>query len=109
MDDDIKALWESGLVEDAGFLVKPDGNITDAKVEKAWNDKLVRRAKELLALGRRVPVKLYLSLRRPTEASLQFIRRLSDSNSSCCSDHSLGPPGTVKTRRHRLSPHPVPR
>lgn len=26
MDDDIKALWESGLVDDAGFLVKPDGN-----------------------------------------------------------------------------------
>lgn len=56
--------------------IRREEGITDAKVEKAWKDKLGRRAKELLALGREVPVKLYLSLRRPTEASLQFIRWL---------------------------------
>lgn len=60
--------------------IRREEGITDTKVEKAWKDKLVLRARALLALGREVPVKPYLSLRRPTEASLQFIRWL---RSSC--------------------------
>lgn len=56
--------------------LKSEENIQDAKVIKAWQKDLAKRAEKARAAGRHLPVKLYQALYRPTEVSLQFIRWL---------------------------------
>lgn len=56
--------------------IKSKEGIEDAKVIKAWQKDLTKRAEKARAAGRHLPKKLYQALYRPTELSLQFIRWL---------------------------------
>jgi len=56
--------------------LKSEEGIQDSKVIRAWQKDLAKRAEKARAAGRTLPGKLYQSLYRPTEVSLQFIRWL---------------------------------
>ena len=56
--------------------LKTEEGIEDAKVIKAYHKELDRRETRAMKAGRDFPKPLYLALYRPTELSLQFIRRL---------------------------------
>jgi len=56
--------------------LKSEEGIQDTKVIKAWQKDLVKRVEQARAAGRTLPVKLYQTLYRPAEVSLQFVRWL---------------------------------
>ena len=56
--------------------LKGEEGIEDAKLVRAWNKDLAKRAAAAAAAGRSLPLKLYQALYRPTEVSLQFLRWL---------------------------------
>ena len=56
--------------------IEKEEGIVDAKVTKAWNKELAKRAEAAVNALREFPEKLYKALYRPTEVSLQFIRWL---------------------------------
>ena len=57
-----------------GAKIEREEGIVDTKVIKAWHQRLDARADAAVKAGRELPLKLYESLYRPTEVSLQFIR-----------------------------------
>jgi hypothetical protein len=59
-----------------GARIEREEGIVDTKVIKAWHQRLAARADAAVKAGRQLPHKLYESLYRPTEVSLQFIRWL---------------------------------
>lgn len=59
-----------------GAKLKDDEGIEDTKVIRAWHLDLAKRVAAAREAGRTLPEKLYKSLYRPTEHSLQFIRWL---------------------------------
>lgn len=56
--------------------LKTEEDIQDSKVIKAWQKDLAKRTEKARAADRELPIKLYQTLYRPTEVSLQFIRWL---------------------------------
>ena len=56
--------------------LRSEEGIEDAKLVRAWNKDLAKRAEAAAAAGRSLPLKLYQALYRPTEVSLQFLRWL---------------------------------
>lgn len=56
--------------------LKSKEGIEDSKVINAWQKDLTKRSEKARHAGRSLPEKLYLTLYRPSEVSLQFIRWL---------------------------------